>query len=76
MNYTSHLGAITIAQEERSARKESSVSSKALRSMFKLWRERRVERLALKKLSPRLLQDIGLSENARNLEVRKPFWKA
>ena len=76
MNCTSHLGAITIAQEECSAQKESSLNSKALRSILKLWRERRVERLALKKLSPRLLKDVGLSEEARTLEARKPFWKA
>lgn len=76
MNYTSHLGAITIVQEECSARKESSINSKALRSVLTLWSERRVERLALKNLSPRLLKDVGLSEEARTLEARKPFWKA
>lgn len=38
------------------------------------WWERYVQRVALAELDKRMLDDIGISEADRQIEVRKPFW--
>ena len=40
------------------------------------WRQRSRLRRDLMTVSPRLLDDMGITEAQRQQEVRKPFWKA
>ncbi len=47
-----------------------------LAHIFRTWCQRAVSRQELAKLDERLLQDLGISEQAREAEVSKPFWRA
>ena len=40
------------------------------------WRQRSLQRMALRDLDARLLRDIGLTHLQRNMEARKWFWRA
>ena len=40
-----------------------------------LWRQRRRSRLALSRLGPTLLRDVGISASVAAREFRKPFWR-
>ena len=40
------------------------------------WRQRSRQRRDLKAATPRLLDDMGITEAQRQQEVSKPFWKA
>lgn len=46
-----------------------------LLATLSLWGERRRQRLALARLDPRLLRDVGVTHTAAARESRKPFWK-
>ncbi len=39
------------------------------------WYQRAQSRVALSKLDQRLLDDIGVSSKAAEIEIHKPFWK-
>ena len=43
--------------------------------MLARWETRRRSRIALERLSPHHLNDIGLTRTAANIEVSKPFWR-
>jgi len=76
MNYINHVEYLSRASEAVEAKSRFFLSYSELISTVRVWLERDKERRALKQLSSQLLQDIGLSEEARLAEVRKPFWKA
>jgi len=46
-----------------------------LLTTFRIWEERKQSRRALESLSPRMLDDIGLTPEQAWIEARKPFWK-
>lgn len=46
------------------------------RGVIGAWTDRLFQRRALATLDHRMLSDIGMSPNDRDLECRKPFWKA
>ncbi|MEE9447244.1 MAG: DUF1127 domain-containing protein [Arenicellales bacterium] len=64
--------------------KQVSVPSVAVNSLMWLWQQycqmiawndRARSRVALSKLDARLLKDAGITEQAANAEMAKPFWK-
>jgi uncharacterized protein YjiS (DUF1127 family) len=42
---------------------------------LRIWHHRAKSRLALSRLDPHLLDDIGISQRQAQDELRKPFWK-
>lgn len=50
--------------------------SAGLRRLAGLWLGRRRQRLALRELEPRLLDDVGLTPAQAAREAAKPFWRA
>ncbi|GGG59523.1 hypothetical protein GCM10011415_01740 [Salipiger pallidus] len=54
-----------------------AVSAAALRFAvtFAKWSERRRTRLALSKLEPHLLRDVGLERHVAYKEARRVFWR-
>jgi uncharacterized protein YjiS (DUF1127 family) len=48
----------------------------AARSQLRIWKHRSETRDALARLSQRELEDIGITETARRIEIDKPFWEA
>ena len=76
MNYIHYVGYLSRASQAGKAQGRFSLSYFELINTVRVWLERDKERRALKVLSSQLLQDIGLSEEARWAEVSKPFWKA
>jgi len=50
--------------------------SAGLRRLARLWLGRRRQRLALRELEPRLLDDVGLTPAQAAREAAKPFWRA
>jgi len=49
---------------------------KASAVLVSTWRQRSRQRSDLMVLTPRLLDDMGITEAQRQQEVNKPFWKA
>lgn len=43
-------------------------------AVLRCWWGRRLQRIALAELDKYMLNDIGISEADRQMEVRKPFW--
>ena len=41
-----------------------------------IWSERHKTRKQLRKLSPQLLRDVGITQTMSVEEARKPFWRA
>lgn len=41
-----------------------------------IWSERHKTRKQLRKLSPQLLRDVGITQTMSDEEARKPFWRA
>lgn len=54
----------------------SRLSIDGLRKRAALWRERRRTRRALARLDPRMLEDVGLTQDEAQAEAAKPFWRA
>ncbi|MBB4314803.1 DUF1127 domain-containing protein [Roseospira marina] len=48
----------------------------AVAHVINLWRVRARSRAQLRTLDDRMLRDIGMSPDAADSEVRKPFWVA
>lgn len=44
-------------------------------STLVVWQKRYNERVQLAELDDHILRDIGLTENDRHQELRKPFWR-
>lgn len=44
--------------------------SRRLRTLLRIWRERR----ELAALDPRQMRDMGITEDVRRRELRRPFW--
>ena len=40
------------------------------------WNQRSKSRISLAHLSPRLMDDVGITEGQRQSEINKPFWEA
>ena len=59
-----------------SAIRTSATSGNGFASQMVIWVKRIKQRTELARLSPEMLKDIGVSEAKRDLEIRKPFWKA
>lgn len=59
-------------QTGRTAAKASVLT--VLRRLIATWSARRRSRIALSRLSPALLRDIGLDRAIAEGEVRRPFW--
>ena len=49
---------------------------KASAVLVSTWRQRSRQRRDLMMVTPRLLDDMGITEAQRQQEVSKPFWKA
>ena len=49
---------------------------KAPAELVSTWHQRKRQRQDLMAVTPRLLDDMGITEVEREQEARKPFWKA
>jgi uncharacterized protein YjiS (DUF1127 family) len=62
------------AQELWSAVKKQTLAG-VINTMH-TWNHRSKSRISLAHLSPRLLDDTGITEEQRRREINKPFWEA
>ncbi len=46
-----------------------------LRTLLRLWRQRRRGRAALASFDDRMLRDIGITRMEAHYEINKPFWR-
>ena len=72
IEYTSFL--VDSAQKLWSAVKKQTLA-RVFNTMH-TWNHRSKSRISLAHLSPRLLDDVGITEEQRQSEINKPFWEA
>ena len=75
MNHTTTLGHSAVVDARRRALRLVDLFNRLV-EIVDTWKRRYRERQQFAEVDPRILQDCGVSESVRFIEVNKPFWEA
>lgn len=75
MSHTATLDPSDIFEARRRARRTAEWV-KRIRQLARTWQQRHRTRREFARVDTRILQDCGISEADRFIEINKPFWEA